>query len=429
MIDKNIILSNLPPYTNTKIVLVKNQSVKDIEKAIIENFYKYRSQYLNIAEIFVGATVEDTCKNIYDFLRKYVKNITEGEAVQTVKSPAAIVATGLTVGSDCKNYALFVAGVLDAINTLGIQKINFAFRFAKYYDLFGDVSNHVFIVVNDNGDDIWIDCINEVDCFNDKSRVPDKIKDVKIKNMLQSVSGYKTYGDGGDFSLSPGAMPGNALANLTPSNGGNFNPLSSGLDLLSSGGDLAIPGLGQAASIIKKYFPNAFSSAHTHSDLLQQIASGAITMSDKVQRFMAYCVQNVPVNSQIQPGQSDIWSIYLMVKEMFANWFGAANDAHLSQEWINTTFAGQLNKDTQAMWNIFMTKYVMPGASAEGHASEFQNYYIQPGANYSNDITAAGPASSIVNNTNKPGAASNSSSNGLLYVGGGLLLLKAMHIF
>lgn len=190
MIDANFILSKLPPYTAKEVVIEQNQSVNDIKKAILKAFEADKKQYAAIAPYFVGNTVKDTCKNVWKFLRDNVKNVTESADLQSVKTPSAIIATGQTTGSDCKNYSLFVGGILDAINRSGLQAIPIAFRFCRYKQFDGSYLDHVFIVVYPKTkNEIWVDCINDVPYF-DAKRYPDYFTDTKINSMaLVRMSG------------------------------------------------------------------------------------------------------------------------------------------------------------------------------------------------------------------------------------------------
>jgi hypothetical protein len=155
--NNSAILSALPPYRAHVITLEKNQDTNDIVREMLAYHKKYAQDYDRIGPLFLGFTPRQTAKNIFTYLKNNVKYVIEPESRQTVKSPAAIVATGKTTGSDCKNYALFIAGVLDAINRSGKQKIPFAFRFASYkwYD---EQPQHVFIVAFPNSkQETWID--------------------------------------------------------------------------------------------------------------------------------------------------------------------------------------------------------------------------------------------------------------------------------
>jgi len=151
------ILSALPPYRAKVVTLEKNQDTDDIVRGMLSYHKKYAEDYDKIGPLFLGSTPRQTLRNVFLYLKNNVRYVIEPESRQTLKSPAAIVATGQTTGSDCKNYALFIAGVLDAINRAGKQKIPFAFRFASYkwYD---EQPQHVFIVAfPGTKQETWID--------------------------------------------------------------------------------------------------------------------------------------------------------------------------------------------------------------------------------------------------------------------------------
>ena len=151
------ILSQLPPYRAKVVTLARHQDTDDIVQNMLRYHKMYRADYDQISGQFLAATPRKTLKNIYDFLKESVKYRIEPETRQTLKSPAAIVATGRTTGSDCKNYALFICGVAESLTRTGKQKIPCAYRFASYkwYD---EQPQHVFAVAFPDTDrEIWID--------------------------------------------------------------------------------------------------------------------------------------------------------------------------------------------------------------------------------------------------------------------------------
>lgn len=151
------ILSQLPPYRAKVVTLARHQDTDDIVQNMLRYHKMYRLDYDQISAQFLAATPRKTLKNVYDFLKENVKYRIEPETRQTLKSPAAIVATGRTTGSDCKNYALFICGVAESLTRTGKQKIPCAYRFASYkwYD---EQPQHVFAVAFPDTDrEIWID--------------------------------------------------------------------------------------------------------------------------------------------------------------------------------------------------------------------------------------------------------------------------------
>lgn len=179
-----VLLNSLSPYKGKKYLIKKNQSVNDIIKAITEAHDKHRAEYKKICREFLGNNKRQTAKNIWVFLKKYVPYNEEPEHNQTIKSPAAIIVTGMynTEYNDCKNYSLFAAGILQGLNDLG-YKIPFCYRFASY-NIFDKTPGHVFVVVDPGTDkEIWIDPVLKE--FDYKK----PYQYAKDKKMMYSISG------------------------------------------------------------------------------------------------------------------------------------------------------------------------------------------------------------------------------------------------
>ena len=179
-----VLLNNLPPYKGVKYLLKKNQNVNDIIQAITEAHKRHRSEYKKIALYFLGRNDRETSQNIWKFLKKNVPYKEEPEHNQTIKSPAAIIVTGMyeTEKNDCKNYALFSAGILQGLNDLG-HKILYSFRFASY-SYIDKTPGHVFVVVNPGtSKEIWIDPV--LNSFDQKKAYTY----AKDKKMMYAISG------------------------------------------------------------------------------------------------------------------------------------------------------------------------------------------------------------------------------------------------
>lgn len=180
----NSLLQYLPPYKGTVTVIKKHQNTDDIINEILDANIKYANDYSKISSFFLGSTPRQTCKNIWTFLKQNVNYKIESEDRQTIKSPAAIIATGKTTGSDCKNLSLMTAGILQDLQRKGLQKIPFVFRFSSY-KLFNNVPEHVFIVAYPGTQkEIWIDAVlNEFDYKKNYTYKIDK------KPMLVGIAG------------------------------------------------------------------------------------------------------------------------------------------------------------------------------------------------------------------------------------------------
>lgn len=368
MIRLNFILSKLPAYTGTKIKLVKNQSLKDIEKSIIDTFNEYKEQYLSIAEFFVSNTVKKTCENIFNFLRQNTVNIQEDETLQTVKSPAAILATGNTTGLDCKHFASFTAGVLWAINYLGLQQIPFSFRFAKYYSLYGNEMNHVFIVVYPGTEkEIWIDCVKEVMFFNDQSKQPDKFKDINIIPMLQKVSGFQNQ---------------NIIGTQT------FDDI---MNLVSSGANVALPGAGSVIQLFTSIFGSHDDPSGYWKAWQSQDQQNGFDPNTSVQWWMMTDGDNP---------QNEAQNIISYIKTYGMNIFNQSQ--HIKQA------TGRFASLTDLLNKLQRAGYV-------NEAAAFKQAYAN--------------ASTIPTGTQMPTISTSGTTKTLLYIGGGILVAKLLKLF
>lgn len=182
----NNIYKYLTPYKHNSSVLVKDQNVADIITGMLQAHKIYAKEYDKIAPAFKGRTDLETGRKIYNFLKNNVKYVVEPDEKQTLKSPSAILFTGNTTGSDCKNYSLFTGGILSALNRRG-AKINWAYRYASYR-MFDKMPHHVFVVINpDTEKEIWIDAV--LPKYNLKKQYNYKT-DKKVNDMaLISLSG------------------------------------------------------------------------------------------------------------------------------------------------------------------------------------------------------------------------------------------------
>lgn len=153
MVTRKELLQHLPPYRDEWVVVHSNQSVKNIITELLNAHREFAGYYDMIAPLFDADTTEKICKNLYTFCKKNIEYKEESEDRQTTAIPAGILTRGY---GDCKHYASFCGGVLDAIGRMKGEPIDFYYCFASYNPDQPD-PYHVFIVVNDNGQQIWID--------------------------------------------------------------------------------------------------------------------------------------------------------------------------------------------------------------------------------------------------------------------------------
>lgn len=154
-VSKEKLLQQLPPYTDEWVKVKEQQRVPDIIKLICERHSDFAGDYDAIGSYFIGANIEDTCDNLYNFCKENLQYKEETESVQTVGNPASILSRG-AAGIDCKSYACFIGGCLDAIQRATGQKIKWYYRFASY-DPFQKIPYHVFVVVDADSGQLYVD--------------------------------------------------------------------------------------------------------------------------------------------------------------------------------------------------------------------------------------------------------------------------------
>lgn len=177
------LLGFLTPYSNRQVVIKQNQEVADIMAGIISTHYLWRNDYDKICGNFNAGTDRAIGRKIWNYLKANVPYKIEPDHKQTLRSPAAIL--GMIGGADCKSYALFIGGCLDALNRKG-KKINWAYRFASY-KLLNPEPQHVFVVINpDTENEIWVDPVLS---YYDEKKLYTYKTDKKIKMALYQISG------------------------------------------------------------------------------------------------------------------------------------------------------------------------------------------------------------------------------------------------
>lgn len=133
-------------------MVVADQTTDDIIELIADKHPRTYAEYDRIAYLFDGGTLEDICRRLFNFCKQEIAYKEETVSRQDVSAPQTILQRG---HSDCKGYALFIGGVLDALQRQGLR-VKWFYRFVGY-DVFKSRVHHVFVVVKDQGREIWID--------------------------------------------------------------------------------------------------------------------------------------------------------------------------------------------------------------------------------------------------------------------------------
>lgn len=181
--QKNILLGRLKSFGGNSKMIVRDQQVPDIISAMLSAHKMYAGEYDKISKDFYSGDGVQTAKKLFEFLKKNVQYKIESDKSQRIMSPSAILSLGK---NDCKNYALFIMGVLDSLKRKGLINNKIYYRFASY-KLLDEIPHHVFAVIQDeDGNEFFIDPV--LSTFNERKTYYHKID--KIPSMpLYSVSG------------------------------------------------------------------------------------------------------------------------------------------------------------------------------------------------------------------------------------------------
>lgn len=196
MVGVSELLQVLPPFEGKTQVIKRKQDVSDIIREVVAAHKEFAGDYDQIAKFFLIGDVE---KMLFEFCMKHLPYQVEPERMQTTKSPAGIIATAAVGGVDCKHYAGFIAGVLDAVNRTGKDFFDWSYRFVSY-NVTDQNPGHVFVVVQeDNGSETWLDPAPIIKKnrqiiprqFNDRFVTPWYKIDKKVSTMLARIRGIE----------------------------------------------------------------------------------------------------------------------------------------------------------------------------------------------------------------------------------------------
>jgi hypothetical protein len=140
---------------------VDRQTSSDIVREIVAAHQENAWAYDRIAEYFQADNLEELCRELWNFCKGSMVYYPEDGETQNVSSPWTILTRKK---NDCKNYASFIGGVLDSLKRRGC-KLTWVYRFVSY-DPIRPAPYHVFVVVNPNTDNIFIDPV--MDEFNER---------------------------------------------------------------------------------------------------------------------------------------------------------------------------------------------------------------------------------------------------------------------
>lgn len=124
----------MPPAQATSLTLHEEGLTQDIINSIVEMYRKSHTQVNSLAAALKGKSDVETLRNVWRFVRTYIRYQIDPPKFQFIKTPARTWADKF---GDCKALSIFIRSLLTA---LGIKS---AFRFASYRT--GDFT-HVYVV-------------------------------------------------------------------------------------------------------------------------------------------------------------------------------------------------------------------------------------------------------------------------------------------
>lgn len=153
-VSKEVLLNALPIYRDKWVTITGEQTVGDIVHEVVRSHELFARYYDQIARFFPENNPVKLADQLFDFCRENIRYQEESEEEQTTSVPQGILYRG---HGDCKHYAGFIAGILDAKNRTQDCNFDWCYRFASY-NILRKQPHHVFVVVkNKDAGEIWID--------------------------------------------------------------------------------------------------------------------------------------------------------------------------------------------------------------------------------------------------------------------------------
>jgi transglutaminase-like putative cysteine protease len=125
-----------PKFQGIDAVYKSKADNKDIRDLLEKLVPQATEQMAEFSKSFKGNTEQQTCKNIFDYLKNNFRYVADGDE-QIIKLPSALLKKKV---GDCKSYALFTAAIL---GNLGIP---YTIVYTSYNT--NPIPQHVYIAVS-----------------------------------------------------------------------------------------------------------------------------------------------------------------------------------------------------------------------------------------------------------------------------------------
>lgn len=136
----------LPPNAKDKVI-IQDGNVEDTVKLMEQVVWRYIDDTKAIAPILKTKKLENTCKNIWNFVYHHIQYKLDKRGLEQLRRPARSWADRSS-GIDCDCFSIFASSILTNL------KIPHSFRIAKYG---GMQFQHVYVVVPSGSQTIIID--------------------------------------------------------------------------------------------------------------------------------------------------------------------------------------------------------------------------------------------------------------------------------
>jgi len=193
---------NITPigYKGFRKTLLENANLDDTLINMQRIAYRDTFQVSELSAALKGETVEQTSRNIWNWLRANTKYKLDEKGLEELRTPARSIIdgkAGLTnskFGIDCDDYTILTSAIL--LN-LGIEH---EYRVAAYEEK-GQFQHIYPVAIDQQGNEYVIDAVPEIPNFNYEAH---PIKDIKIiKINAHSLSGYLPL----DATINPSINP------------------------------------------------------------------------------------------------------------------------------------------------------------------------------------------------------------------------------
>jgi hypothetical protein len=276
------------------LTLVDDQTVNDIISYMPVAHKSYARMYDRLVSLIEEGSIKGVCYEIWDFCRQNLQYNEEGIEDQRLSSPSAMLRRGW---SDCKGYALFAGGLMDALNRAG-SEIDWFYRFVPSSAL-GTGIGHVFVVVDPDGENIWIDPVLGVFDRHSFFLVHRDVYAIASPVTIGKVSGLQAlYVPPGYRLRKVGSAESSLLSQLDEYTEGMTDAVSlsqgtgvintiSALVILSAnaivpGISLAVAAVQALAGSLSKDFPPGSLSARLLADVSNNILTAPVTMIESI---------------------------------------------------------------------------------------------------------------------------------------------------